>query len=83
MKLNYFTQKIVSLRKEHQYKQREVAQEIGMSTRQYAYVEYGHFTLNYEQLIGLCKLYDISADGILGIDKKLVFPELEQKKEGC
>lgn len=70
-----FEKKLIQLRKDHKYTQSEVAKAIGISTRQYGYIERGHFTLNYQQLIKLCKLYQITADNLLGISAKIVYPD--------
>lgn len=72
-----FSTKIVELRKNKGYTQKHVAAQIGMTTRQYAYMESGHFNCNYNQLINLCKLYSISADELLGISVELIFPETD------
>ncbi|MCL2861585.1 MAG: helix-turn-helix domain-containing protein [Firmicutes bacterium] len=45
----------------------EVARLMLMTQQQYSRFENGIFELNYSQIIFLCKLYDISADYLLGI----------------
>ncbi|MBQ9734394.1 MAG: helix-turn-helix transcriptional regulator [Clostridia bacterium] len=47
--------------------QRQVAEKLFMTQQQYSRFENGVFELNYEQLIFLCKLYDVSADYLLGL----------------
>lgn len=73
---NVFSIKIKQLRKDNKFTQKFVADKIGLSKRQYAYLEYGHFTCDYCHIIRLCKLYNVSADDLFGINKKLVFPEI-------
>ena len=51
------------------YTQAQVAKMMYMTQQQYSRFENGVFELNYDQLIYLCRLYDISADYLLGIDK--------------
>jgi DNA-binding XRE family transcriptional regulator len=47
--------------------QEQVAKKLNMTQQQYSRFENGKFELNYEQLVFLCKLYDISADYLLGL----------------
>lgn len=47
--------------------QKEVAGKLLMTQQQYSRFENGVFELNYEQIIFLCKLYDVSADFLLGL----------------
>lgn len=47
--------------------QQQVAEKLFMTQQQYSRFENGIFELNYEQLIFLCKLYDVSADYLLGL----------------
>ncbi len=49
------------------YTQKEVAFKMLMTQQQYSRFENGVFELNYEQIVFLCKLYDVSADYLLGI----------------
>ncbi len=47
--------------------QREVAALLKMTQQQYSRFENGVFELNYDQIRFLCKLFDISADYLLGL----------------
>ena len=49
------------------YTQTEVGAKLGMSQQQYSRFENGVFELNYNQIIYLCKLYDISTDYLFGL----------------
>ncbi len=49
------------------FTQQQVADMMKMTQQQYSRFENGIFELNYDQIIFLCKLYDISADYLLGI----------------
>ncbi len=55
-------------RKEAGYTQKQVAEEMG--TVQSAYIKYelGKLELDYGKLVFLCKLFDVSADYILGLE---------------
>ncbi|MCM1437681.1 MAG: helix-turn-helix domain-containing protein [Roseburia sp.] len=54
-------------RKAAGYTQQQVAEIMLMTQQQYSRFENGIFELNYEQIIKLCKLYDISASDLFGI----------------
>ncbi len=55
-------------RKDKGYTQRQVAERFGMTQQQYSRFENGVFQLNYEQIIALCKLYDISPNELFNLD---------------
>lgn len=50
------------------YTQQQVAEKMLMTQQQYSRFENGVYELNYEQLVFLCKLYDISCDYLFGLD---------------
>ena len=54
-------------RKTAGYTQSNIAEILNMTQQQYSRFENGVFELNYAQIIKLCKLYDISADYLLGL----------------
>ncbi len=54
-------------RKNRGFTQKEVASKLLMTQQQYSRFECGVFELTYEQFIFLCKLYDVSADFLLGL----------------
>ncbi len=51
------------------YTQKDVASKMLMTQQQYSRFENGVFELNYEQIIFLCKLYDVSSDYLLGLNE--------------
>ena len=51
------------------YTQKQVADKMLMTQQQYSRFENGIFELNYEQLVYLCILYDVSADYLLGLEE--------------
>ncbi len=54
-------------RKAAGYTQAQIAEKMNMTQQQYSRFENGVFKLNYEQIILLCKIYDISADFLFGL----------------
>lgn len=60
-------QRLVQLRKDAGLTQEQVAEKLHMVRQAYAKFEYGIFELNYEQIATLCRLFDCSADYLLGL----------------
>ena len=54
-------------RKNKEYTQKEVASKLKMTQQQYSRFENGVFELNYEQIVFLCNLFDISPNDIFEI----------------
>lgn len=48
--------------------QRETAQHMLMTQQQYSRFENGVFQLNYEQILGLCKLFDMTPNFLFGYE---------------
>ena len=61
--------KLKEARKIAGYTQKQVADKMLMTQQQYSRFENGIFELNYEQFVYLCKLYDVSADYLLGLEE--------------
>lgn len=64
-----YTRRIRDLREDHDLTQQEVADILGTSQTMYARYERGANELPIRHLIGLCKLYGVSADYILGLQE--------------
>ena len=67
--MNYVKQ-IRDLREDHDKTQQEIADYLGTSQTMYARYERGANELPIHHLIKLCQFYNVSADYILGIEKK-------------
>lgn len=65
--MKYYNNILKELRKEKNMLQKDVANALGTSQQIYSRYELGFRILSVEQLIVLCKLYDVSADYILGL----------------
>ena len=50
------------------YTQKDVAEKMKMTQQQYSRFENGVFELNYQQIITLCKLYDITPNELFDIE---------------
>ena len=56
-----------SARKDKGYTQKQVAELMSMTQQQYSRFENGIFQLNYEQILFLCNLYDITPNELFEI----------------
>lgn len=59
---------IKQARKEKGYTQKEVAAMLHMTQQQYSRFENGIFELNYEQILTICKIYEVTPNEIFLID---------------
>ena len=65
-----YIRRIRDLREDSDYTQEYVARVLGTSQTMYARYERGANELPIHHLITLCKLYDVSADYILGLSNQ-------------
>jgi len=64
--MNYRT-RMRNLREDRDLKQREVALVINKSQQGYSHIEEGRAELKIEDLIKLCKFYNVTADYFIGM----------------
>ncbi len=67
----YYTERLKELRTYKDLSQKEIATELGISQQHYSMYENGIRTLNAEQIIKICKYFDISANYLLGLSDEL------------
>jgi transcriptional regulator with XRE-family HTH domain len=61
-----YIDRITSLREDNDYKQKDIAEILGIKQSAYSKYEKRRTKIQVEDLIKLCKLYNVSADYILG-----------------
>ena len=66
MKMPEFGQRLKLLRKEKNLKQRDMAEYLGCSERNYQKMEYGDINVPALTLIRLAELFDVSLDYLVG-----------------
>lgn len=62
----HYTQRMADLREDKDLKQEAVASVLGITRQQYQLYECGKRKLPIDQLMVLCKFYNVSADYLLG-----------------
>ncbi len=65
-----YVKRIRDLREDHDLTQQQLAEILGTSQTMYARYERGANELPIRHLMALCRFYKVSADYILGLDKK-------------
>ena len=68
--MTYYTERLKELREYYDLTQKEVANVLKISQQHYSMYETGKRILNAEQIITLCKHYNVSADYLLGFEEK-------------
>ena len=63
----HYTQRLKDLREDRDINQGVIASELGTTQQQYSLYERGIRKLNVEQIIELCKFYNVSDDYLLGL----------------
>lgn len=66
----HFTKRMRDLREDRDLKQDDIANILKITRQQYQLYESGKRKLPIDQLIQLCKFYNVSADYILGLTDK-------------
>lgn len=61
-----FHERLKSLRKSNKVTQKQIANDIGMSERNYQDIEYGNNKPSYEFLIGIADYFNVSLDYLAG-----------------
>lgn len=61
------SKKIAESRKNAQFTQQEVATKLNIHLSQWQKYEYAKIQLDYDKLIAVCKLFNVSADYLLGL----------------
>ncbi len=69
--MNFFTDRLKTLRKEKKLTQKELAEQIGIKQNSYSDWETGKNEPSLENIIKLTKIFDTTADELLGIDKSV------------
>ncbi len=71
-----YIKRMRNLRQDHDYTQKYVATVLGTSQTMYARYERGANELPIRHLITLCRLYRVSADYLLGLEKEAHLKEM-------
>ena len=65
-----FGEKVKRLRENAELNQTQLGNATHMTQRKISYIERGEFEPSVEDLIALCRFFDVSADYLLGLNDK-------------
>lgn len=74
---NIFAQNLKARRVELNLSRKQVAEKLNITFYRYLDMEHG-FVPNCDLLIKICKLYEIDANYLFGISKKIVYPIIKE-----
>ena len=63
----YYTERLKELKEYHAISQREIATVLNISQQHYSMYENGKGVMSAEQIVKICKHYNVSADYLLGL----------------
>lgn len=69
MKLT-FGERVRNLREDADLNQTQLGKAIGMTQRKISYIECGNYEPSIDDITAFCRFFNVSADFLLGIDKK-------------
>ena len=76
MKMNItFGEKVRILRETAELNQTQLGQQVNMTQRKISYIECGKYEPSLEDIIALCRFFNVSADWLLGFPHHLPFPK--------
>ena len=64
----YYIDRLISLREDNDIEQKELAELLGITQSAYSKYEKRRCKMSIEDLIKLCKYYNVSADYVLGLE---------------
>lgn len=70
-----FGEKIKNLREDRDLTQYQLGCAVNMTQRKVSYIECGKCEPSIEDIVALCKFFNISADYLIGIPKGFKYPE--------
>ena len=65
-----FGEKIRNLREDADLNQTELGNAVCMTQRKISYIECGKYEPNIDDIIALCKFFNVSSDYLLGLSEK-------------
>lgn len=69
MNLN-FGERIRNLREDRDLTQSEIGAQVNMTQRKISYIERGKYEPSIDDIVSLCKFFDVSSDYLLGLNDK-------------
>lgn len=65
-----FGERIRNLREDKDLTQNELGEQVNMTQRKISYIERGKYEPSIDDIVSLCKFFNVSSDYLLGINEK-------------
>ncbi len=65
-----FGERIRNLREDKDLTQSELGEQVNMTQRKISYIERGKYEPSIDDIVSLCKFFNVSSDYLLGINEK-------------
>ena len=65
-----FGERIRNLREDKDLTQSELGAQVNMTQRKISYIERGKYEPSIDDIVSLCKFFDVSSDYLLGLNDK-------------
>ncbi len=65
-----FGERIRNLREDKDLTQSELGEQVNMTQRKISYIERGKYEPSIDDIVSLCKFFNVSSDYLLGINDK-------------
>lgn len=65
-----FGERIRNLREDNDLTQSELGEQVNMTQRKISYIERGKYEPSIDDIVSLCKFFNVSSDYLLGINEK-------------
>ncbi len=65
-----FVERIRNLREDKDLTQSELGEQVNMTQRKISYIERGKYEPSIDDIVSLCKFFNVSSDYLLGINDK-------------
>lgn len=65
-----FGERIRNLREDKDLTQNELGEQVNMTQRKISYIERGKYEPSIDDIVSLCKFFNVSSDYLLGINDK-------------
>lgn len=70
-----FGEKVKLLREQAELNQTELGKAVNMTQRKISYIEHNKYEPGMDDLVALCRFFNVSADYLLGFPKNLPYPK--------
>lgn len=70
-----FGEKIRNLREDRDINQTQLGKAVNMTQRKISYIECGKYEPSIDDIVSLCKFFNVSADYLLSLPQNLNYPK--------